>query len=97
MAREMIPVDITHSPEVLRLAEEVRSSKTPRILRRSGEAIAVVMPLSPARKRTRKVKTKEDLEAFRAAAGGWKDFDLDKFLEDLYASRRASSRPPVEL
>lgn len=98
MARQMIPVDITHAPEVLRLAEEVRTSKTPRVLRRNGEEIAVVMPLSAARKRARTAKTftKADDEAFLAAAGGWKDFDLDKFLEDNEESRRMSSRPPVE-
>jgi hypothetical protein len=99
MAREMIPVDVTHTPEVLRLAEEVRSSKIPRDLRRNGEEIAVLTPLAPARKRGRKsrIYTKADDEAFLAAAGGWKDFDLDKFLRDNEESRRLSSRPSVEL
>jgi hypothetical protein len=42
-------------------------------------------------------KTKADFEAFRAAAGSWKDVDTDKLIEDIYESRRRSSRPPVEL
>lgn len=41
-------------------------------------------------------KTEVDWEAFRAAAGSWHDVDTDRFLEEIYASRR-SSRPPVEL
>jgi hypothetical protein len=99
MAREMIPVDITHTPEVLRLAEEVRSSNTPRVLRRDGEEIAVLTPISSSRKRSRKRRTytKADDEAFLASAGGWKDFDLEKFLKDNEESRRLSSRPPVDL
>ncbi len=99
MAREMIPVDITHTPEVLRLAEEVRSSKTPRVLRRNGEEIAVLMPLSPARRRGKKAKahTKADYEAFLSSAGSWRgNVDVEKFHRDLEESRRLT-RPPVDL
>jgi hypothetical protein len=99
MAREMIPVDVTHAPEILRLAEEVRSSKIPRVLRGNGEEIAVLTPLSPARKRGKRSKTyaKADDEAFLAAAGGWSNFDVDKFIKGNEESRRRSSRPPVDL
>jgi hypothetical protein len=44
------------------------------------------------------VGTAEDYAAFRSAAGGWKDLiDVDRFIEDIYESRRISTRPPVEL
>jgi len=39
-----------------------------------------------------------NLEALYAAAGGWKDLvDPDKLVADIYESRRASTRPPVDL
>ena len=54
----------------------------------------MVVPLR--RKRARRPKTAEDYEAFRAAAGGWKNVDTEAFLRDNYASRAISSRPPGE-
>jgi hypothetical protein len=60
----------------------------------SGELVEV-KPVSPAKSRKREF-TKEDDEAFLSAAGGWKDVDIDRFLKDIYESRR-SSRPPVDL
>ncbi|MBI3942654.1 MAG: hypothetical protein HY326_06525 [Chloroflexi bacterium] len=55
-----------------------------------------------ARKLRRRQKTEADYEAFRSSAGGWKDVDTDKLIEDIYANRRLadrriSNRPPVEL
>jgi hypothetical protein len=44
-----------------------------------------------------RVKTKADYEAFQAAAGSWKDMDVEKFKAALYESRRLGSRPPLKL
>ena|SRR3990167_7785102 len=44
MAKDLKPLDITHTPEVLRLAEEVAKSGIPRILRRDNEDVAVISP-----------------------------------------------------
>jgi hypothetical protein len=54
MAREMKPVDITHTPDVLRLAEEVARSGVPHVLRRDNEDLVEVRPVSPARQRARR-------------------------------------------
>lgn len=99
MARELAPIDVTHDPELLRLAEEVRHSGKPRLLRRGGEDLAVLSPVGlVASRRTRKAKThtKADDEAFLASAGTWTDFDLDDFLKRNEESRTLS-RPRVEL
>lgn len=94
-------VDVTNTPDLLRLAEEVRRSGLPRLLRRAGEDLAVLSPVdTPAHRRARKAKTytKADDEAFISSAGGWEgNVDVDKFLENNYESRRRSSRPPIEL
>ena len=44
-----------------------------------------------------KTKTAADLKAFLAAAGSWKDVDTDKFMANVYKSRKKASRSPVRL
>jgi hypothetical protein len=98
MAKELKPIDITHTPDVLRLAEEVAKTGIPHILKRDNEAVAVLSPVSPASKPSRRrPKTKADFEAFLSSFGSWKDnVDVDRFLKDIEESRRLT-RPPVEL
>ena len=58
MAAELPPIDITHSPELSRVADEVRATRRPRVLTRGDEAIAVVRPVVPAvRRRARRQAT----------------------------------------
>ena len=99
MARELRPIDISNTPELLRLAEEVRSTGEPRLLRADSEDIAVLMPTPPtsSKRRGDRAHTEADHEAFRASAGGWKDVDTDKLIADIYESRSRSSRPPLDL
>ena len=91
------PIDITTIPELKRIAEEVEATKTPRELRRENKTVAVIMPARRVPARKKREKTKADYEAFKSAAGGWKDIDTDKLIANIYASRRRSNRPPVEL
>lgn len=58
MAKELIPTDITNTPEVLRLAEEVARSGLPRLLKREGQELAVLTPVAPpapTRRRSRRL------------------------------------------
>ncbi len=45
------PIDISSVPELVRMAEDVRATRRPRVLRRAGEAIAVLAPLPATRRR----------------------------------------------
>ena len=54
MAKEVQSVDISHVPEVLRLAEEVQKTKQPRLLTRDDKQLAVIMPLQQGRPRGRR-------------------------------------------
>lgn len=47
MQKEIPPVDITNLPELLNLAEEVRTTKTPRLLKRGDQEIAMLTPIAP--------------------------------------------------
>lgn len=89
MARERKAVEIGNLPELLRLAEEVRTTQEPRLLCHDGEDLALLVPATPADKRHGRPKTHADYDAFRSAAGGWSDVDTDTLIEAIYADRRA--------
>ncbi len=95
MGKEIKSIDISNLPELVRLAEEVNTTNEPRLLKCDNKDIAILSPVKPAKKRTR---TKTDHEAFLSSAGSWKGIiDADKFIADIYESRKRSSRPPVRL
>jgi antitoxin (DNA-binding transcriptional repressor) of toxin-antitoxin stability system len=91
MAEHPKSIDISDAPEILRLTEEVRRAGEPRVLRRDGEDVALLVPLPPptARRRGRE-KTEADYEAFRRAAGAWADVDTDTLIKNIYEDRRRS-------
>ncbi len=60
MARELEPMEISHTPEVLRLAEEVQRTRTPRLLRRDTEDLAVVSPAPKPRRTRGRILTEDD-------------------------------------
>lgn len=97
MARKLETIEISDIPELLRIVEEVRKNKTPRVLSRRKKPVAVLQPLIGKRKRAQSPKSRKDYEAFLASAGSWKEVDTDKLIKDIYESRRISSRPPVKL
>lgn len=88
-------VDVSDVPDLLRLAEEVRDTGEPRVLRVGDEDVAILMPIPV--KRRRRVRTRADYDASIGAAGGWKGIvDGGQLKEDLRAAR-GSDRPAVEL
>jgi hypothetical protein len=98
MRRNLKRIDINTISDLRSLAEEVRTTKEPRVLRRDSEDIAILMPItSPIRRKAKHHKTKADYAAFHSAAGGWKDVDTDTLIKNIYEDRRMSNRPPVEL
>lgn len=97
MAKELKPVDVSGVPELLSIAEEVQASGVGRLLKRDGEELAILAPVTRRRKPAARGRGKADYEALLAAAGTWKDVDTDAFIADVYESRRRSSRPPIEL
>lgn len=98
MVRAIKAIEIGDAPDLVRLAEEVHASNEARLLRRDGEDLAVLMPARPvAKQRGKRTKTQADYDAFRSAAGGWKDIDTDKLIANIYEDRRRGDRPPIKL
>jgi len=100
MTRELArPIDIrTLSPtDLLRVVEEVRATKEPRILQRDSEPVAMLTPL-PARSRARRPNSPEAvLAAVRATAGAWKGLIDGEHLKKDIKEARGSDRPDVTL
>jgi hypothetical protein len=98
MAEDHQTMDISNNPDLLRLVEEVRRSNSPLVLRQDDQEIAVILPLANGKpRRGKRAKTQADYEAFLAAAGSWKDVDVEAFKAYIRERRDASSRPPVDL
>jgi hypothetical protein len=100
MTEHAEPLELGNTSELLQVAEEVRRSHTPRLLRHAGEDLAIVVPIVDRSKTHRRGKgrSEEDYEAFRSAAGSWKGLvDADQLIEDIYESRRISTDLPVDL
>jgi len=93
MAEQPKSIDISDVPDILRLAEEVRRAGEPRVLRRDGEDLAMVVPMPRPTKTRLKKPTGADYAAFRGAAGSWADIDTDTLIEDIYRARGEGTRP----
>jgi hypothetical protein len=99
MGEDIRPLDITDTPELLQLAEEVRRTKEPRLLRRDGEDLAIVVPLAPTSSRRRRAKASLLLrsEAVLAASGSWKGLIDAEALKEQLRAERSSGRTPASL
>jgi hypothetical protein len=87
---------VSDTPELLRLAEEVRQTGQSRLLRRHDESLAILSPVPTRSRRSAVVRrTEADEAAFLASAGSWKEFDVDAFKAYVRQRRDASSRPPA--
>jgi hypothetical protein len=98
VARALKSIEVGDSPDLLRVAEEVRATGELRLLSRGEQQLAVVAPVSAGMGRRKRERSEADRQAFLASLGSWKNLiDADAFVEANYESRRRSSRPPVEL
>jgi hypothetical protein len=51
MTKHLTPIDIRSLPDLMRLAEEVKATKTPRVLKKADEMVAILMPVGTATSR----------------------------------------------
>ena len=97
MNRNLTPIDISSLPDIRRLAEEVQATKTPRVLQRDNENIAVVMPLAPAvpvqgTNLWESYNAKHVQAALRESAGALAGVDKEALLSDIKAARRQETQ-----
>ena len=90
MRRHLTPIDISNSPELVRLAEEVATTNAPRTLVRNNKPLAVIMPVTNTK--NGRAKTQNEYAASLAAIGSWHDLDADALIAHIYAARTKGSR-----
>lgn len=77
-------------PDLVRIAEEVKASKKPRILRRHKKPVAILMPVEEAPTPTKQQAIEETL----ALAGAWGDRDWNEVEAELDSIRHSSKPTP---
>ncbi len=105
MSGNLTSVDIStlKLPDLLRLGEEVKATRTPRILKRDSEPVAMLMPVGAVIQRShphqRSIWTGYDPQRVRAAlkqsAGALQGVDREELLSDLANQRapKSAGRP----
>src|SRR5947209_366740 len=89
------PIDITNIPELVRIAEEVEATKTPRVLKRDNTPLAILTPVN--KKQPQQAKRKAVKEVL-ALAGAWGERDWNEVEAELDRIRHSSNpTPPFSL
>jgi hypothetical protein len=100
MSRHIIPIDASNLPDLLKVAEEVNTTKTPRLIKRNGQTLALLLPAGRGEKRKnpqqkRTIWTHYDPEKVRAALhqskGALQGVDRQELLRDLATQRGQES------
>src|SRR5438034_1563586 len=73
------PIDITNMPDLVRIAEEVEATKTPRELVRDNKPVALLTPIYGSKAKWEKIK---------ATFGSWNDLDADELIATLSRWRK---------
>ncbi len=102
MQKETDSVDITNIPDLLRLAEEVRATKQPRLLKRGDEEVAILTPVT----RSSTAANRRLLESFDRMAGslatvdipGWESSEAaERWVEEQRKGDMFPFDPPTKL
>ena len=95
MSTTPTPIDISHLPDLKRLAQKARKTGTPYLLRENSHDIALLTPVDTEKKQQ---TNRRAIEATLALAGAWKDLPSDNMEEELDRIRHASKpTPPLDL
>ena len=89
-------IDISNLPDLLPLVEEVKATKKPRLLKRNGESVAMLMPVGTAVKHTpTSLWTRYNPQRVRAAlkesAGALAGVDQAQLKTNIAAQRSQQS------
>src|SRR5438105_2707774 len=101
MTKHLIPIDISHLPDLLRLVEEVKTTHKPRLLKRKNENVAILMPVDTAEQTETSHAQEQDIwasyhpkqvqQALQHSAGTLEGVDRETLLTDIAAQRHQDS------
>jgi hypothetical protein len=85
MAEQPDYIEVGQDSELMRIAEEVRATQRPRVLRRGREDIARIVPIIPRRDSTG--RRDANYKAFVSSFGSWSDLDTEAVKRQIRAAR----------
>jgi len=91
LAADITPVEISNNPELLRLAEEVKATNKPRLLKRDNTPLAILAPVK--KKQSSKAKS-EAIKETLAMTGACGDRDWNEIEAELDRIRHSSKPTP---
>ena len=95
MSTTPTPIDISHLPDLKRLAQEAKKTGRLYLLRENNHDIAL---LTPVDRENKQQTSRQAIEETLALAGSWKDLDFDDMIEQLDRIRHESKpTPPLAL
>jgi len=101
MSTNLTSIDINSMklPDLYRIVEEVKTTKTPRILKRDNETVAMLMPVgAKGISKKKQTRSQKNYKRFLAAAGSLKGLiDAEQLKKDIYESRKIITRPAISL
>ncbi|MCL5075716.1 MAG: type II toxin-antitoxin system Phd/YefM family antitoxin [Chloroflexi bacterium] len=98
MARELKRVRLGPNTNLVRILEDVHTDKTPRLIEREGEPLAVVINPEDYTEAAPIPKSKRHKNKLLDLAGVWSDLDADRMIDDLYKARHeAPPSAPIKL
>ena len=92
MSTSPTPIDISHLPDLKRLAQEAKKTGKPYLLRENSHDVALLTPVDTERKQQ---TNRQAIEETLALAGSWKDLDFDDMIEQLDRIRHESKPTPL--
>jgi hypothetical protein len=95
LANTPLAIDISRKPDVLTLAEEVVTSGRPRVLRKGGVELVVMLPYTPRRRAPQPGVKPQN--ALARAAGSWPEEFGEEVQRQIRESRNAPPKPPAAL
>jgi hypothetical protein len=89
-------VELAPDTDLREILEAVQADKTPRLIERNGEAIAVISAPEDFLPDASAPKSRLSQKQLLALAGAWRDVDADRLIEHTYRARHeAPPSPPV--
>lgn len=85
LEKELKRVQLDPTTNLLRILEDVHTDKTPTLIERNGEALAVIVDPEEYRIATAGPKSKRLRNELLSLAGIWSDLDADQMIEELYS------------
>jgi hypothetical protein len=87
MGRHLTPIDISNIPDLVRIVEDMKDAKEPRILKKGSAPVAMLMPMETAAQRHKTIDTFDfkPLEKVKADLldAGYPDAEVQDMIESM--------------